>query len=99
MSTPVGVQTQDLGPKTQDLGLRLRRPGGLRPAAAKYGAVFATAVHNQLAYWGEWLLRGVFLTMVLFIFLQLWRAAYGAQGKSTIGGFTLPQMLWYLAIA
>jgi ABC-2 type transport system permease protein len=44
------------------------------------------------------LLRGVFLAMVLFIFLQLWEATYRAQGTATIAGFTLPQMLWYLAI-
>jgi ABC-2 type transport system permease protein len=73
--------------------------------ATKYSAVFATSVRNQVAYWGEWLLRGVFLMMVLFVFLQLWRATYGAQaqadhpsGGRVIGGFTLPQMLWYLAL-
>ena len=98
MSTPVAVEAPDPGLRTQDLGLRLRRPRGLGPAVAKYAAVFSVSVHNQLAYWGEWLLRGVFLAMVLFVFLQLWRATYGAQGKATIAGFTLPQMLWYLAI-
>jgi len=74
----------------------LRRPGGVRRDVSKYAAVFATCVRNQLAYVGEWALRGVFLAMVLFIFLQLWAATY--QGRPTIGGLTLPQMLWYLAI-
>ena len=76
----------------------LREPGGALMQVAKYRAVFTTSVQNQVAYWGEWLLRGVFLAMVLFVFLQLWHATYSAQGKATIGGFTLPQMLWYLAL-
>jgi viologen exporter family transport system permease protein len=53
-----------------------------------------------VAYLGEGALRGIFLAMILYVFLQLWRAAYagqGAGGSGVIGGFTLPQMLWYLA--
>jgi ABC-2 type transport system permease protein len=86
----------DIGPQTSDFGPTLRRPGGIRASAAKYAAVFATCLRNQLAYAGEWALRGVFLAMVLFIFLQLWRATY--QGRSTIAGFTIAQMIWYLAL-
>lgn len=76
----------------------LRRPGGPLRSPATYGAIFATSLHNQLAYVGEWALRGIFLAMILYIFLQLWRATYGGQGQSTIGGFTLAQMIWYLAL-
>src|SRR5206468_11897150 len=96
--TTVAAHTKHSALSTQHSALDLRRPGGLRPAAAKYAALFAAGIHNQLAYWGEWLLRGVFLVMVLFVFLQLWEATYRAQGKATIAGFTLPQMLWYLAL-
>ena len=94
MSSLAATAARQPAPPAADL----RRPGGVLPAAAKYSAIFATCVHNQLAYAGEWLLRGVFLAMVLFIFLQLWRVTYGAQGRETVAGFTVAQMIWYLAI-
>jgi ABC-2 type transport system permease protein len=76
----------------------LRRPGGLVPTVRKYAAIFTTTLRDQLAYLGEMLLRTVFLVMILYIFLQLWRAAYAAQGTATIAGFTVAQMIWYLAL-
>jgi ABC-2 type transport system permease protein len=76
-----------------------RQPGTGRLAVlGAYAALFTTSLRNQLAYFGEWALRGVFLAMILYVFLQLWRATYAGQPSSVIGGFTLPQMLWYLAI-
>ena len=76
----------------------LRRPSGWGAEAAKYGAVFTTTLRSQLAYVGEMALRTTFLVIILFVFLQLWRATYAAEGKATIAGFTVAQMLWYLAI-
>ncbi|MBC8075592.1 MAG: ABC-2 family transporter protein [Chloroflexales bacterium] len=32
------------------------------------------------------------------MFLQLWRVTFGETGAERLGGLTLPQMLWYLAI-
>jgi ABC-2 type transport system permease protein len=87
-------------PATGDLPLR--RPGGLGAAGVMYGAIFATSFRDQLAYAGQLALRGLFLAMILFVFLQLWRATYEAQGTGaggTLGGFTIAQMLWYLALA
>jgi viologen exporter family transport system permease protein len=83
-------------PPLQPHRKRVRRRAELRA----YAALFSVNLHNQVAYLGEWALRGVFLAMILFVFLQLWRATYagqGAGGTGVIGGFTLPQMLWYLA--
>ena len=94
--TPAVASVARLGPVA---GPALRRPAGPAVAARAYGAIFAVSVRNQLAYWGEWLLRGIFLAIVLFIFLQLWRATFGAQQRATIAGFTLPHMLWYLALS
>src|SRR5919204_708692 len=79
-------------------GFALRRPGGLAPAARKYAAIFSTTLRNQLAYAGEMLLRTVFLVMILYIFLQLWRATYAARGGAAIAGFSVAQMIWYLAL-
>jgi ABC-2 type transport system permease protein len=79
-----------------DGGLHVPR----RPAAAlaKYAAVYATSVRNQLAYAGELAFRGIFLSLILFVFLRLWQATYGGQDTPTIAGFTVAQMVWYLAI-
>ena len=86
----------DRAPARTGAILVLRRPGGLAPRAASYGAIFTTNVRNQLAYLGEWTLRGVFLAMVLYIFLQLWQATF--HGRVTVAGFTIAQMLWYMAL-
>jgi ABC-2 type transport system permease protein len=77
--------------------VELRRPGGLLPAARTYAALFAVTIRDQLAYVGEVLLRTVFLVMILYIFLRLWEATYAAQGTATIAGFSVAQMIWYLA--
>ena len=75
-----------------------QREAGRLAVLGTYAALFTTNLRNQLTYFGEWALRGVFLAMILFVFLQLWRATYAGQPSGAIGGFTLPQMLWYLAI-
>jgi hypothetical protein len=42
-------------------------------------------------------LRTVFLALVLFIFAQLCRAADGSQDVRALTGFTIAQLIWYLA--
>src|SRR5688500_2121799 len=78
--------------------LELRRPGGLGAELAKYAAVFEVTLRSQLAYAGALALRTTFLVIILYVFLQLWRATFAAESTSTIAGFTVAQMLWYLAI-
>lgn len=64
----------------------------------KYVAAFRVALMAQLAYPGEVLMRSVFLLLILFIFSSLWRTTYGEMGRTTVGGFTFTQMLWYVAM-
>ena len=78
--------------------LELRRPGGMGAELAKYAAVFEVTLRSQLAYAGELALRTTFLVIILYVFLQLWRATFAAEGTSTIAGFTVAHMIWYLAI-
>ena len=78
--------------------LELRRPGGLTADLAKYAAVFDVTLRTQFAYAGELALRTTFLVIILFVFLQLWRATFAAEGAETIVGLTIAQMIWYLAI-
>lgn len=67
-------------------------------AIAKYTYVGVTAVRSNLAYFGEVLARVIFLGVLLYIFLQLWRLTYAETGAERLGGLTLAQMLWYLAL-
>lgn len=64
----------------------------------KYLYVGYTAVRSNVAYFGEVAVRVLFLGVVLYIFLQLWRVTYSETGAERLGGFTLAEMLWYLAI-
>jgi ABC-2 type transport system permease protein len=67
-------------------------------ALRKYAWVGLTAARSNVAYLGEVATRFIFLGVVLYIFLQLWRVTYTETGAEQLGGFTLAQMLWYLAM-
>src|SRR5262245_21816100 len=64
----------------------------------KYTWVGLTSARSNIAYLGEVATRAIFLGVILYIFLQLWRATYAHAGVEQLGGFTLTQMLWYLAM-
>jgi ABC-2 type transport system permease protein len=64
----------------------------------KYVWVGVTSARSNLAYLGETLLQKVFLFIILFIFMQLWKITYAADGSAQLGGLTLAQMMWYLAM-
>src|SRR5215216_5005861 len=64
----------------------------------KYTWIGLTAARSNLAYLGEVATRTVFLAVILYIFLQLWRVTYTQTGSTQLGGLTLAQMLWYLAM-
>jgi ABC-2 type transport system permease protein len=67
---------------------------GGRQVAAKYWAVGATQARSRWAYVGEQLLSNLFLAIILYVFVQLWRATYSGTGPS-IDGLSLAQMIWY----
>ncbi len=64
----------------------------------KYTWVGLTSARSNLAYLGEVGMRVIFLGVILYIFLQLWELTYAETGATRLGGLTLAQMLWYLAI-
>ncbi|MBW5444774.1 ABC transporter permease [Cohnella sp. CFH 77786] len=66
-------------------------------AALKLHAIARVTVRQQLAYKTDFLLRSVFLLFILYVFVQLWTAAYDGDSSRTIAGFTLKQIVWYLA--
>jgi ABC-2 type transport system permease protein len=67
-------------------------------ALRKYTWLGLTAARSNLAYLGEVATRTLFLAVILYIFLQLWRVTYAETGSARLGGLTLAQMLWYLAM-
>ncbi len=64
----------------------------------KYAAAFRVSARAQLAYPGEVVMRTLFLLLILFIFSSLWHATFAETGRARLGGLTLTQMLWYLAL-
>jgi ABC-2 type transport system permease protein len=64
----------------------------------KYTWVGLTSARSNIAYLGEVATRAIFLGVILYIFLQLWRVTYAQAGAERLGELTLAQMLWYLAI-
>lgn len=67
-------------------------------APAKYWWIARTSAKSNLAYLAEIGSRVFFLGVILYIFLRLWQVTYGETGSQTLGGLSLPQMLWYLAV-
>jgi ABC-2 type transport system permease protein len=73
-----------------------RAPGRLF-GWAKYAEVFRISVANRVAYPAESLSRPLFFSLILFVFLQLWRGVF-AGGRPMVAGFGLRETLWYLII-
>ena len=67
-------------------------------AVAKYAWIGLTSARSNLAYAGEVAARTLFLAVILFVFLQLWKVTYAETGAERLGGLTLVEMLWYLAM-
>jgi ABC-2 type transport system permease protein len=67
-------------------------------ALRKYTWVGLTAARSNAAYVSEVFTRIIFLGIILYIFLQLWRVTYAQTGTERLGGLTLAQMLWYVAM-
>lgn len=78
---------------------RSTRPAGslrrVRRRVMKYAEVGRIAVRSGWAYLWNQLLATLFLVVVLYVFVQLWRATFAAEGP-VIDGYTLPEMIWYL---
>ncbi len=65
---------------------------------SKYTWVALVSAQSNLAYFGDVASRLVFLAVILYIFMRLWQVTYGETGATRLGGLTLSQMLWYLAV-
>jgi len=66
---------------------------------AKYFEIFKVTLLTPLAYIWDVLARQVFLIVIMYVFVQLWSTTYRWEGSSTIAGFTMTQMIWYLVLS
>ncbi|MDQ6660941.1 MAG: ABC-2 family transporter protein [Chloroflexota bacterium] len=77
------------------------RRRGLRQAAGfflqKYAAVLRVSIANNLAYLMEVFFRGLFLIVLMFVFVQLWTVTYASRHVNVFNGFHMNDMIWYLA--
>ncbi|AZN40560.1 ABC transporter permease [Paenibacillus albus] len=62
----------------------------------KAAAVARITLRQQLAYKTDFIMRSTFLLLILFVFVQLWGAAYQGDTTKVIDGYTLKQIIWYL---
>lgn len=65
---------------------------------SKYIFIGRVTLRNQLAYTADFLIRSLFLLLILYIFMQLWRTTFEGQGAETIAGYSLRQIMWYLIV-
>ena len=64
----------------------------------KYSAIAQINLQNSLAYAGEMAYRSIFMIVILYVFVQLWRVTYQAAGTATIAGLSFRDTLWYLVM-
>ncbi|MDF2726357.1 MAG: transporter permease [Paenibacillus sp.] len=66
---------------------------------SKYAYIGKITLRNQLAYIIDFLVRSLFLLLILYIFLQLWQATFHGEGDAAhIAGYSFKQIMWYLVI-
>lgn len=80
-------------------GLHEPRVSTVALRLAKYSAVGRITVRNNLAYFYDFLLRGIFLLVILYVFVQLWSVTYDGEGARQIAGYSFEQIIWYLIFA
>jgi ABC-2 type transport system permease protein len=64
---------------------------------AKYWHIAKSEFHHEISDRGNSFAGLAIVVVVLFVFLQIWKTVYGEE--TTIAGFTIAQMIWYLAVA
>ena len=64
----------------------------------RYVSVLRTAARQQWVYRAELGMRVVQMALFMGVFMALWRTAYGVSGRAELAGYTLPEVVWYLAM-
>jgi ABC-2 type transport system permease protein len=64
----------------------------------RYGFVLRTAARQQWAYRAEVVARAVQMILFMGVFMALWSTAFAVGGQAELEGYTLAEMVWYLAM-
>jgi ABC-2 type transport system permease protein len=64
----------------------------------KYLAIARTRLMGALMYDRDILVRSIFMLVIMVTFAQLWTTTYAATNQSTVGGFSVRDLVWYLVI-
>ncbi len=64
----------------------------------RYGFISRISARQQLVYRGEFLMRAVSMIIFMGIFMALWTTVYATTGNTTENGYTLRDIVWYLAM-
>ena len=67
-------------------------------SVGKYTAITRINLLNNLAYIGELMYRSIFMVVILYVFVQLWRTTFGVVGSDRIAGLSLSDTIWYLVL-
>ena len=65
---------------------------------ARYGSVFWTSARQQWVYRAELVSRAIQMILFMGVFMALWSTAFGVSGRAELEGYTLAEMVWYLAM-
>ncbi len=64
----------------------------------RYGFVLWTSARQQWVYRSEMAARAVQMVLFMGVFMALWTTAYSVSGRAELAGYSLAQMVWYLAM-
>ena len=70
----------------------------LAKSISKYSAITRINLLSNLAYVGELAYRSIFMIVILYVFVQLWRTTFSAVGSERIAGLSLSDTIWYLVM-
>jgi len=63
-----------------------------------YSFVLRTAARQQWVYRAEMAMRAVQMVLFMGIFVALWSTAFGVSGRAELAGYSLAEVVWYLAM-
>jgi ABC-2 type transport system permease protein len=64
----------------------------------RYGFVLLTSARQQWIYRSELVARAVQMVFFVAVFMALWSTAFAVSGQTALEGYSLAEMVWYLAM-
>ena len=64
----------------------------------RYTFVLFTAARQQWVYRAEMAMRAVQMVLFMGVFMALWSTAFGISGRAELAGYSLAEVVWYLAM-